>query len=286
MMKRSPWIFGAAAVAALLCGASPALMAQRDEGIPAREALAFLGQRFGEDRIEWVVEMRGYDGIPEPAEWEVVVHDPGTRYLTREYWVGDRDATNEGPSDEFFPDRSPFGYFRVTELKLDSKAAFTIAEGEARKARLGFDKLNYFLRCREFSREPVWTLELVDAGGDLVGKVYISGDTGEVLRTVWIFRGSRGRPDGRPLVVDTAAPRPGGGTSEGARSESAPATTNLLKPDPNEPNPLTPPAVPGPQPQAPKPAPAPEPSPTGTPKPAPSTGIDTRIPPPPIPPAP
>jgi hypothetical protein len=245
MMKRSTSIFAVGVCAGLLNCLSPALLAQRDQGIPAREALATLAKQFGEDRIEWVVEMRGFDGIPDPPEWEVFMHDPNTRYLTREYWVGDREATNEGAADEFFPDRSPFGYFRISELKLDSKAAFTIAEGEARKARMGFDKLNYFLRCREFSREPVWMLELVDASDDLVGKVYISGDTGEVLRTVWIFRGARGRPDGGPLVVDTAAPRPGGGTSQGARSETAPPSAPS-RPAPDEPDPLSPrPPAPG-----------------------------------------
>ena len=290
IMKRNPWIFGMAAGLWCLAGVSLSAFAQRNEGLPAREALDILAKRFGEDRIEWVVEMRGFDGIPEPPEWEVYIHDPSTRYLTREYWVGDREATNEGASDDFFPDRSPFGYFRVAELKLDSKAAFTIAEAEARKARVGFDKLNYFLRCREFSREPIWMLELIDASNDLVGKVYISGENGEVLRTVWVLRGSRGRPDGGPLVLDSAAPRPEGGASEGARSQSNSSggqdPNSLKKFTPEEPDPLQPP---GRLPPMPKLEPTPEPSPSPNPPsvpPAPGTGTDTRIPPPPLPPAP
>lgn len=302
-MTPSTRIFGAAVAAAVTLVSAPPLWAQREEGISARGGLEYLGRRFGEERLQWIVEMRGFDGIPEPSEWEVYVFDEGARHLIREYWVGIGEATNEGASNEFFPDRSPFGYFRISELKLDSRAAFTVAEGEARKARMGFDKLNYTLRCREFSREPVWTLELVDAEGDLVGKVYISGDNGEVLRTVWIYRGSRGRPDGGPLVVDSAAPRPGGGASEGARSQSAPSADGLRKFEPTVPDPLAPPQTaptPGKLPPMPNLEPAPEPSPTGVPKAAPgpgvpdtrippppaTPGIDTRIPPPPIPPAP
>jgi hypothetical protein len=225
--------------------------------------------------------MRGFEGIPEPDEWTIKVWDPQAREMVREYWAGEGEATDEGNSGDFYPERSPFGFVRITDLKLDSKAAFVIAEGEARKARMGFDSLNYSLRCREFSREPVWTLELLDADEEMAGKVYISGSTGEVLRTVWIYRGSRGRPSGGPLIVDSSAPRDGGtDASSGARSESASgegsrpdAGAPLKKITPDEPDPLSPTTPPSSPPQPPLP-------------PATSGGTDTRIPPPPIPPEP
>ncbi len=296
-MKRSTlWIlaavgFGWGGVAV------PDAQAQRERGLSARDALELVARRFGAQRAEWIVEMRGFEGVPEPEEWEITMWDPASRYLVRNYWAGEGEASDEGNSDSYYPDRSPFGFVRVTDLKLDSKAAFVIAEAEARKAKMGFDALNYVLRCREFSREPIWTLELVDADDNLAGKVYISGATGEVLRTVWISRGARGRPDGGPLVLDSAAPREGGGSATtGARSE--PATHSGTRPEdttdpalrkfvPGEPDPLMPAPAPGPPP-APGPAPAPEPSTVPKPPvtPAPGTGTDTRIPPPPIPPVP
>lgn len=247
-------------------------MAQGNRGVSAREALDLVSEKFGAERVEWIIEMRGYEGVPEPEEWEIDVWDPRSRYQAREYWADGREATNEGASDDYFPDRSPFGYVRVTDLKLDSKAAFVIAEAEARKAKMGFDSLNYFLRCREFSREPIWTLDLVDAEGGIAGKVYLSGSTGEVLRTVWIYRGERGRPDGGPLILDSAAPREGGDSAtSGARS--APATEagtsqqgmRKYESPADEPDPL---------------APRPPVPPSG------GDGNDTRIPPPPVPPAP
>ncbi|MBL9151305.1 MAG: hypothetical protein JNK37_02415 [Verrucomicrobiales bacterium] len=306
MKRNSYWMIGAGAVAAALTGMTLPPLAAQDNGLPAREALDYLGRQFGDERVNWIVEMRGYDGVPEPEEWEIFVYDPDSRYLVREYWAGKGEATNEGAATDFFPDRSPFGYFRSADLKLGSKAAFTIAEGEARKARMGFDRLNYFLRCREFSREPIWTLELVDAGGNLVGKVYISGDNGDVLRTVWIYRGSRGRPDGGPLVLDSAAPQAGGGGSDGMRQQTTGSGPALRKFDPaGEPDPLSPPATgtgPGAPPMPalpPRPELEPEPAPTATgrpevpkgtdtriPPPPSAPGSDTRIPPPPLPPAP
>ncbi|MCB1064872.1 MAG: hypothetical protein KDN20_18380 [Verrucomicrobiae bacterium] len=283
-MKRSTLLILATVVIGWAGVTVTPAMAQRDRGLTARGALELLAKRFGAERAEWIVEMRGFEGVPDPEEWEITTWDPKSRFMVREYWAGDGEATDEGNSDKYYPDRSPFGFVRVTDLKLDSKAAFVIAEAEARKAKMGFDALNYILRCREFSREPVWTLELIDADERLSGKVYISGSTGEVLRTVWIYNDERGRDDGRPLIIDSAAPREGGNTSTGARSE--PATNSGTRteggdppmrkfvPGEPEPDPLTPPTVP--------PTPG-----TTIPKPpippTPGTGTDTRIPPPPIP---
>ncbi|MCB1230325.1 MAG: hypothetical protein KDN19_08670 [Verrucomicrobiae bacterium] len=286
-MKRSNfWIGIAAVIVTTTATFSPSAMAQRERGLSARGALDLISERFGAERVEWIVEMRGWDGVPEPEEWEVDVWDPRSRYQVREYWAGDREATNEGSTDDYYPARSPFGFIRTTDLKLDSKAAFVIAEAEARKAKMGFDALNYTLRCREFSREPVWTLELLDASGGMAGKVYISGSTGEVLRTVWIFRGERGSPGGGPLIVDSAAPREGGEhASTGARSE--PATGDRYENQPplrrynpaeDEPDPLAPSPKP---PMTEEPAQKPPVPPSSS-----NQGTDTRIPPPPIPPAP
>lgn len=255
--------------------------AQRATGLSAREALDLVGRQFGSEQVGHIVEIRGYEGIPEPSEWEIWVWDERTPSMVRKFWAGRGRATNEGSSDDYYPKRSPFGFVRNADLRLDSKAAFVIAEAEARKAKMGFDSLNYVLRCREFSKEPIWTLELVDAAGKIVGKVYLSGSTGQVLRTVWIYRGSQGRPGGLPRIVDSAEPQGSGGSSSelsGTPFDSpAPATTT-------DADPFTPrTGAPAP---APSPAPAPGPS-TGT-SPPPSSGgtIDTLIPPPPVPPEP
>ena len=178
----------------------------QDSGITAQTALGILETRFGTSRAGWVVELRGFRGQDQPREWEVFAYDADTPYLVRKFQVGEGDATNEGPADDFFPLHSPTGYLTRAEIQLDSNAAFTIAEAAARQARMGFDRLNYYLRCREYSREPVWRLELVDVDERIVGKVYLSAETGEVLRTVWIYRGDRGREDGSPLVIDSSAP--------------------------------------------------------------------------------
>jgi len=183
----------------LLAGA---VFGQQQGGfLSGKNALNLLAQKFGTDRFQWIMEMRGFNGIPQPREWNVVVYDASSATLLIEYWAGDGRAVNEGPYDEIYPDKAPIGYIDFSKLKLDSVAAFTVAEGEARKARVGFDSLNYVLRSREYSNDPVWILALIDADQRLVGKVHVSGVTGSILRTIWI-----NRQGPIPVVIDSATP--------------------------------------------------------------------------------
>ncbi len=180
---------------------APVLGQQQRLPVSGKKALTILSQKFGIEHFQWIVEMRAFNGVPQPQEWNVVVYDPASITLLNEYWLGDGRAANEGPYDKIYPDKAPIGYIDFNKLKLDSTAAFTVAEGEARRARVGFDSLNYVLRSREYSNEPVWILALIDADKRLVGKVHVSGLTGSVLRTIWI-----NRQGPTPKVIDTAVP--------------------------------------------------------------------------------
>lgn len=180
---------------------APAYGQQQSVPMSGKKALSILSQKFGQDHFQWIVEMRAFNGVPQPGEWNVVVYDPGSVTLLTEYWVGEGRAANEGPYDEIYPDKAPIGYIDFLKLKLDSTAAFTVAEGEARRARVGFNSLNFVLRSREYSNEPVWVLALIDADKRLVGKVHVSGMTGSVLRTIWV---NRQGPTAK--IIDTAIP--------------------------------------------------------------------------------
>jgi hypothetical protein len=126
-----------------------------------------------------------------------------------------------GPDSRRYPNDVPNGFFTLANIGVDSIAAFTIAEAEARKARQGFDSCDYFLQKREFSSEAVWKLDLVDANHRLVGSVFISAANGQVYRTVWVKRDSI---SGFPVFTDSLSPRskPFTGITDG----------NTLPPDP------------------------------------------------------
>ncbi len=258
-------------LAALLVPATDALSQdRRDRGVPALTVLNRIASKFGSQTAQKIVRMRGAYGQSQPAEWWVVVHDPASPTLLREFWIGDGRANNEGPSDEFYPRQTPAGFVPIKNIKLDSVDAFELLNREATKAKMGFDSVNYFLRCREFSSEPVWTLQAVDENRNIVGIVDMSAETAKVLRTVWMYR-DRG-PRGPLRIIDSdlagslvTAPRNPPGTPLGVDEST------LVKPeepplDPLLRNPGTEPATstkpsdenPRPDPSPNPPAPAPK----------------------------
>jgi hypothetical protein len=206
-MNKSAPLFTALAVAIL--SIVPSAEAQRTN-LSARDALGLVSTQFGPQATQWIAEMRAQGGIPQPSDWQVLAYDQRAPKLLYRFWAGGGRAGDGGIDDLRYPDDVPVGYFSTSQISVDSVAAFTIAEGEARKARMAFDSCDYLLRLREYSTELVWRLELLDASRRLVGKLYISGNTGEVLRTIWVYRDQRARPDGQPLIVDSMAP---GGTT-------------------------------------------------------------------------
>jgi len=172
----------------------------------AREAIGLVSTQFGPQTVQWLAEMRAQGGIPQPSDWQLLAYDERAPRLLYRFWAGGGRAGDGGVDDTRYPDDVPVGYFSANQIGVDSVAAFTIAEGEARKARMAFDSCDYLLRVREYSTEPVWRLELLDASRRLVGKLYISANNGEVLRTVWVYRDQRARTDGLPLIIDSFAP--------------------------------------------------------------------------------
>ena len=70
----------------------------------------------------------------------------------------------------------------VKRVKFDSTAAFAAADKAAKKALIGFDSLDYELRNKELSQDPVWLVRLRGAGGATAGELIISAESGAVLR--------------------------------------------------------------------------------------------------------
>lgn len=173
----------------------PALsaFAQEDRrGVPARIALDRIAMRYGAPLVESIVEMTGRRGQSQPGEWWVVVRDERSRSRLRTMRVEDGRATDEGENKDFYPRVLPLGFIDEKKLKMDSPAVFNILVREATAARIGFDSVDYKLRCREFSNEPVWSLTVRDVRGNIVGKVLLSGLDGRIYRRVWYYRQASG----------------------------------------------------------------------------------------------
>ena len=174
----------------------------------AMEAASTFRAITGITRLNQVVELRGTRGAPTPAIWTIVVHDPASPTRLSEFSIRGPRVDDPKPSKDFYPARAPEGYFDFAKVTVDSRAAFRAADREAGIARIGFDFIDYRLRCREFSDDPIWDLTLRTSDGVALGTISISNKTGRVLRAVWMRPGPRGalaiaedsaEPGARPL---------------------------------------------------------------------------------------
>ena len=189
-----------------------------------------------------LVAVIGSEGSPTPRSWSFLFHDPASP--TNLGYLEPGKAPE--PADEAYAKGESPRYFDASRVKIDSPAAFEVANKQAAEAKVGFDRLNYELRGMEFTGEPIWTLRLLDADENVVGILHLSAETGRVKRTIWMR--STARKGVR--VIDSALT--GGGPS--ATDESAGAATEqelrALPPVKNIEPPTLPPApIPEPQPE-------------------------------------
>jgi hypothetical protein len=243
---------------ALLCAAP--LIAQESSLPPtALDALSAFKVHTRREKVTGLVELRGTAGTPTPEKWHLVIYDPRSPTKLSEFTIRGPRVEDRGASREFYPQREPAGFFDMAKVNVDCAGAFRIADREAGKAMIGFDVIDYKLRCREFSDEPVWILTLRTSAGVVNGTVTLSAIGGKVLRTIW----NRPVTDGRSVPDDSAIP-----------AEFRPPPLPSL-PDPFPATPTTPdPAAPVPDPLPPEPEGQPPPPPPlpplGTPPPKPN----------------
>lgn len=207
----SSWFARGIAVVAVVHAAWFAT-AQEYKTISAQGAIDQIRGEFGASSVNWLVEMKATGGQPQPLQWEVIALDPTAPGLLRRFVSYFGAVLDDGPEGRRYPGDPPRGFFGVNNLGVDSVAAFTIAEAEARKARMGFDSCDYHLQAREFSNETIWRLELVDGSHRMVGSIFISGTNGAVLRTVWVRRDP---VSGYPSITDSLIPGVSPGPVEG-----------------------------------------------------------------------
>lgn len=205
----------------------PTATALEEGQVAALDGLKRLEKAFGRAAISQITEMTGVAGVPQPEEWRVTARDLRRADILHEFWIGENRVTDEGTNDDFYPDKLPKGFFKLSRVKLDSTQAFAMAEQVAREAKIGFDLINYKLHCREYSDEPVWTLTLLDRHDDIVGSVHLSAESGKVLRTVWMRRLRNGR-----LVVEDSAQ---GKSQPSLASSTEPRSSTRPKNLPDEP---------------------------------------------------
>jgi hypothetical protein len=148
----------------------------------AYQALRVLGKQKNQAVINHVIEVQGHTGSPQPATWKIIVDDPVARAGVREFEIANGRIVVERTPIKPYTGAGENAVMDLNKLNLDSAGAFTIAEQEASKTRLGFDTVDYVLRRDEEREAPVWVLRLLDSQRRNVGTLYVAADSGTVLR--------------------------------------------------------------------------------------------------------
>jgi hypothetical protein len=151
-----------------------------------QESASLVGNTLGPQALEALVGVVGHYGTPQPKAWEFTLVDPAARGGVRALRVNGRRATPKAPDEGGYESSVPLGFFRWSDVKVDSITAFHAADQEARAAMIGFDSVQYVLRAREGTAQPVWYLSLWDKEERTVGRLEISATTGKVERRVWM----------------------------------------------------------------------------------------------------
>lgn len=170
-----------------------------------KEAIRIVGRDRGADYLPRMLHLFGPGGVPQPAVWRVVARD--AKGAVREFYVSEGAIISEGiipPAKANGISGTPLPMHR---LNIDSKEAFEKAEVAARTAKVGFDHLNYQLRCLELSTNAAWFIALEDAQGGRVGEVCVGASTGTIISQNW-FRQPLAVA-GKPLPPTAPPPQPG-----------------------------------------------------------------------------
>lgn len=179
--------------------------------IPAYEALRSVGRDRGETWLGYLVEMRAVDAGPQPEQWTLSFKDDAARGGVREFVVSEKGVVSERTPAMAQAITAP-GVMPAAGLSVDSTGAFTAANNEAAKVKLGFHSLNY--RLQNKSGEPVWNVQLHDVSGQEVGMIEISAKTGAIVTPL--------RRPAFPVADVSAAPMVTVNKSAGAADNSLP----------------------------------------------------------------
>lgn len=153
--------------------------------VNAYDAMRVVGTEKGAATLEAITEVRGLHGSPQPGMWKIT-----TKVASYEVRAGKVAATSIG---RVLPTLS------LSDLKLDSDGAHTVAEREAKKAAFAYDFVDYTLRTGAKST-PVWEVRLVDEASHATAVLNIGADTGKIIS-------AEGLKNAKPPIV-AQPPRP------------------------------------------------------------------------------
>jgi len=164
----------------------------------AYQALRTVGAERSQALLNNVIEVKGRNGSPQPASWLVLINDPLARGGVREIEVAKGHIISERTPVKSYSGQGDAIVLNFKMLNLDSEGAFTVAESEARNAKIGFFGADFLLRADDAGNAPIWVVQLLDADKRSLGSVSIAANTGTVISSTFggkITKGNRATGD-------------------------------------------------------------------------------------------
>lgn len=150
----------------------------------AYQVLRSVGAERGDDVLKHVIEVEGHTGVPQPTVWRVVLDDPAARGGVRELDVAHGKIVAEHTPTKSYSGSAAGALIDFHKLNLDSSGAFTVAEKEAQKARIGFDSVDYTLRTSDGpDASPIWVIHMMNAAHHSIATMSVAADSGAVVST-------------------------------------------------------------------------------------------------------
>lgn len=260
-MKRDLCILAWCWISGLVLAVSDGLAQSTPPTTPPPSALAamdlFLASP-SDGRKEAVYGVVGFFGQPSPPQWLILTDAGNNARSLRESVVTSAGVVAERKFRRQPKQDLPDIPMSRAALKIDSGAAFRVAETEARRQKMAFESAHYQLRCRETGQEPIWMLNLLNANHASIGVVYVSAVTGKVMRTFWPGKSTSPSPTGTstppPAAPATTAPATNAPAS--APSAAPAGSTTGIPAPPTQPVPPRAPARPAPDYGIPEPPPS------------------------------
>ncbi len=144
----------------------------------AYDALKVAAGKLGRDSQNRVLEVVGSGGKPQPAMWQITVEDAPGRSGAAGVQQVDVRAGSVIAQRRLAVSGTRLN---LTAIQIDSDGVFSVANAEAIRAGVSFDRLNYRLNADNQAGIPVWRVELFDGPSHRVGSLKISADSAQVI---------------------------------------------------------------------------------------------------------
>lgn len=167
-----------------LAAANGALLHSGEE-TEAIESLVHFTRSHHMAEDESVLGMVGFYGQPLPPQWLILTTIEGEPDILKESVFARNEVIAERRFRRLPGQDLPTIPISLKKVSIDSDKAFAIVEAKAKVEEVAFESLHYQLRCRTAGHEPVWLLSLLNRSQSVVGLLYVSASSGEILEEKW-----------------------------------------------------------------------------------------------------